>query len=128
MSTESPEFMVSYLCTACSTDSAFPDGIEPICYVCESSEHLKEIKRLVMTPELMMERVQLLNERMMENLVKAYDEQKRNGFEDVEEKELLDLLAKAKSLHQHTEQAFRDGIKAKKEKEGLQGKEHDRLQ
>lgn len=90
------KFMITYLCSKCGIDSALTDAQKPRCFYCEAKTGLKEIKRQKISPQVMAERLKLVTDRMMEALQRAHAINKRDN--DVEEGDLLKVMAKAKKL------------------------------
>lgn len=91
--------MITYLCPQCGMDFAITEIQKPRCFYC-GAVNMEFIinKKQKLTPKVMKDRLKLVNNRMMENLHKAYLVAKESG-EDFNEDELLDILAKAKKLH-----------------------------
>ena len=91
--------MITYLCPQCGMDFAITELQKPRCFYC-GAVNMEFIinKKQKLTPKVIKGRLKLVNKRMMENLHKAYLVAKESG-EDFDENELIDILAKAKKLH-----------------------------
>lgn len=90
-----PRYMVTYQCTHCGMDSGRTELDTPQCFYCEATDGLTEVKRELLTPEVMAARMKLCADRMMENLAKAHEVLQRDG-EDVPHEETMLLKAMTK--------------------------------
>jgi hypothetical protein len=98
-----PKYLIIYRCNACGQDSAFTEREDPYCRFCNSTKDLAMISKQVITREVMMARLKVVSDRMMENLTKAYEQLPTVGENIVAEgtdaeSMLLHLLAHAKRL------------------------------
>lgn len=92
--------MITYLCPQCGMDFAITELQRPKCFYCQAvNMEFIVTKKQKLTPKVMADRLKLVNDRMMENLQKAYKVGKESG-EDFNEGELIDIMAKAKKLHE----------------------------
>jgi len=81
-------------------DFAITELQKPRCLYCEAMNiEFIVIKKQKLTPKVMSDRLKLVTDRMMENLQNAYVAGKEGG-KYFEEDELIDIMAKAKKLHQ----------------------------
>lgn len=91
--------MITYLCPQCGMDFAITELQKPKCFCCQAvNMEFIVTKKQKLTPKVMINRLKFVNDRMMENLHKAYMTAKESG-EDCNEGELIDIMAKAKKLH-----------------------------
>ena len=105
MKNKLPEFVLLYKCNNCNIDSAFYGEQKKVrCPYCQSSSKMELIKKDPLTPEFLVERINLLAERTHENLKLAYnsmtEEEKNITCENGNdfEKEVLLILEKVKEF------------------------------
>jgi len=98
--TKIPEMIITYRCEGCGETVMTNDDREDEaeCFDCGTSDFLKELKRELITPELIAVGMKKSAESMVTNLQKAYEAGKETGFEKDEEEEILQALAKAKEM------------------------------
>lgn len=99
--------MVTYVCNKCGQDFARTELDKPVCFYCEAEGDCEIVNKQEITPEIIAERLKLVNERMMENLKKAY----MNKPDGVDEDELLEVMSKAKELCQETDKVWEKKLK-----------------
>ena len=110
-----PEWMITYFCPRCQMDSGRTELDPPLCYFCEQSDGLTELKREKLTPEVLFGRMQMATNRMMENLEKAMAIEGK-GTDDKEEMMLLQAMAMGQELQQEIKKL---GTKAGKRKKKI---------
>jgi len=93
-----PKYIITYLCSNCKMDFAQTEKDKPKCFSCGSTKNIVVIKKERLSPEVMSKRLQLVSERMMENLKKAWQHLPKEYFDD--EKMLLEAMVKTKKLSQ----------------------------
>lgn len=94
-----PKWMITYLCATCTFDSGRTELDGPWCFYCQNSEHLTEIKRVPMSPDAIAERLKISSDRMIENLLKAYNLSLKDWPDNLkEEMMLLKAMAHGKKL------------------------------
>jgi DNA-directed RNA polymerase subunit RPC12/RpoP len=93
-----PKFMITYFCNNCGFDFAMSELDKPKCFYCGGICDHKIIKKEKITKKVIFNRLKLVNERMMENLRKAYDVRPEELNDEDMDQLMLEALAKGKSL------------------------------
>ena len=116
-----PQYMMIYKCSACGKDSGYSDNDTAACRYCDEKTVMTLVSREEITAEVMAARLKTLTDSMFSNLHSAFEsmteEDKANFPADKDaEKEMLLLLAKAKSLKEKIQSLeLKDPAKEKKE-------------
>lgn len=95
--------MMIYKCSVCRKESGYADNDTAECRYCDEKTEMTLVSKQEITPEVMAARLKELTDNMFSNLHSAFEsmteEDKANFPEGKDaEKEMLLLLAKAKSL------------------------------
>ena len=90
-----PQFLTTLYCRRCGYESSFMNTDIAKCYQCKKSDELIELEREKLTQQVMTNRMQKVTDRLMDNLVQAYDNS-RYMLKDHPEDEMLILEALAK--------------------------------
>jgi hypothetical protein len=88
-----PTALITYVCSHCDLDSAFPDTAVPFCYYCERNDGLSVLKREPLTQAVLSARLKTTTDRLVSNLKTAKEcEGEETDFDSKEEeKKVLDL-------------------------------------
>jgi hypothetical protein len=98
-----PKYLIVYLCQSCGQDCGYTEREDPKCRFCGKTTGLTVISKKRITRKVMMARLKEVTDRMMSNLVSAYeglpkyDENIVAEGKDAET-ELLRIMDKAKKL------------------------------
>jgi len=105
--------MIIYFCQKCELDSGCTEQDQPVCYCCDSPDHLVELSRSPLTPKILADRMKLCADRMMDNLHAAY-ESKDESLDPKEEELLLNTLVQAKSTQKGVHRVTKKMVKQAK--------------
>lgn len=97
-----PKFMITYLCHNCQMDFTRTELDEPQCFYCDSSDNFEVIKKERITPEVIVARLKLSTDRMVDNLKKAYFADKEE-IDDLDEEEFIKIMDKANKLRKRVQ-------------------------
>ena len=98
-----PKYLVIYVCGSCGQDCGYTEREKPKCRFCGKSTGLTVVSKQRITPEVMAARLKEVTDRMMSNLISAYESLPKHEENIVAEgkdaeTELLKLMERAKNL------------------------------
>jgi hypothetical protein len=116
MTRKQPKYIIVYCCQTCGIESGYTELDKPLCRYCDKVTPLTLLSKEKITIEAISKRLSYVADNLTKNLKMGYDslpeELKKDATEEYDaEKELLKLMAKAKSLQEKT-----DNLKLKKPK------------
>jgi len=100
---QSPKYLVVYQCGHCNQDSGYTENDKPVCRFCKRCDRMTMISKDRIKPKVVKARLQIVIDKMMGNLTKAYEELPDVGENIVAEGTdaeswLLRLMDKTKKL------------------------------
>lgn len=102
---QKPKYMISYLCHKCGFDFAVTELDKSKCFYCENEKDWEIIKKQKLSIKVIADRMELVNNRLIDNLKGAYQVGKKNN--DFNEDLMLETLDKAKKLKEGTRKIFK---------------------
>ena len=105
MSKKKPKYILVYSCQICGIESGYTELDKPLCRYCDKETPLTLVSKEKLTIEAIAKRLSAVADNLTLNLKKGYDsipeELKKDATEEFDaEKELLKVMAKAKSLQE----------------------------
>ena len=113
-----PKYLIIYQCNSCGQDCGYTEKQRPRCRFCGNKYELVVISKQKITPEVMAARLQEVTNRIMSNLLSAYEQLSHAGENIVAEGkdaelEMLKLMDKAKKFKDKV-----DALEFKKPEDG----------
>jgi hypothetical protein len=98
-----PKYLIVYKCNTCGQDCGYTEKQKPRCRFCGNPKNLSIVSKQRITPEVMAARLKEVTDRMMSNLISAYEQLPKTQENIVAEGkdaeiEMLKLMDKAKKF------------------------------
>jgi len=119
VSKKKPKYLLVYRCQTCSQESGYSELYKPLCRYCDKETPLTLVSKEKLTIESLAKRLSVVADNLNKNLKLAYDsmpeEMNKDATEELDaEKELLKIMAKAKSLQEKVHNLKLEKPKSKK--------------